>query len=530
MVKFRALLWVNLRAMLCSFRVGRGKKTRSASGAGALVLMAALACYLSCIYSFTFATQLAQVNMLSLLMLIMPLMAVVMGIFFTLFAAQGVVFGGKDNDLMLALPISPFSLMLSRTLALYLENLVFCLFVMIPAGAAYLINGGQAGLWFWVGLLPGTLLLALLPTLLALICGFVLAWLSSKFTRRALLSTLLYFAFFLLLMVGVFQLNGLMLNLASYAAGIQAGFAGWGLPFLLFQGAVCGGDLPALLALLALCLLPFLAVVWLFGRQYKGLVTGLTARGARSDYTLTRLSAGSRRLALLKKEAGRFFGTPIYLFNAGFGLVLMLVGAIASLVMRGRLLALLDFPGLSALPIAPLLAAILAFLASTVAITASSISLEGKTLWILKEAPVSVDGLFAVKVGFQLLLVLPCLLISTLCMGFALSLPLGQLLLVFLSTGASSVLTALFGLFVNLCFPKLDAPNDTVVVKQSAAAMLATFGSMLLAALGVGVYLLSWPALGISGALVLCTLLFAAGSVVLLLLLRTKGAGIFATL
>ena len=37
---------------------------------------------------------------------------------------------------MLSMPVSPFSLMLSRTLALYVENLVFTVFVLGPAGVA----------------------------------------------------------------------------------------------------------------------------------------------------------------------------------------------------------------------------------------------------------------------------------------------------------------------------------------------------------------------------------------------------------
>lgn len=532
MGKFRALLLLNLKAMLSSFRVGGRKKARQASGLGTLVMMAIIAVYFSGLYSFNFASQLAKVNMLPLLFLIISVMAVIMGVIFTIFGAQGVVFGGRDNDLMLALPISPFTLMLSRTLALYLENLIFGVFVMLPAGVAYLAFGGKGGVGFIPALLVCTVFLSLLPTLISLVCGYVLAWFSSKFTRKALLSTILYFAFFILLMAGVFQLNGLMINLAAYATGIQAGFSGWGLPFLLLERAVTQGDILALLGLCALCLLPFLAVVWLFARRYKHIVTGLTARGARSDYKLGQVSASGQRLALLKKEARRFIGTPIYLFNCGFGLVLMLVAAVAGVVMRPKLievLGMLSAVGVT-LPLAPVLAAVLAFLVSTVELTSVTFSLEGKQFWILKEAPVSAGTLFLVKIGFQLLLVIPCLLVSTLCLGLVLSLPPLELLLVFLGCGFFALCNALVGIYINLCFPKLDAVNDAVVVKQSASVMISTFGSMIVVLATAGIYVLTAKVLGELGVLSLFAVLFAVVSLILVRLLSTSGLRRFAEL
>ena len=206
MRKFRSLLSLNFRAMLTTFRFGGRKSGRHATGAGALLLLAGLSLYLSGVYSFLFAAQLAQVGQLSLLLPIMSLLAVVMGVLFSLFAAQGVVFGTRDNDLMLALPVSAFTLMLSRTLALYLENLVSVFFMLLPAGAAYLWHGGGGGVVFFLLLILSALFLALLPTLISLTAGYVLAVLSGKTARRALWSNLFYLLFFLLLFLSLIHI------------------------------------------------------------------------------------------------------------------------------------------------------------------------------------------------------------------------------------------------------------------------------------------------------------------------------------
>lgn len=530
MRKLRALVGLNLKAMLLSFRVGGGKK-RTYSGVGALALMGFLSLYLSGTYSFLFAMQLKQVGMLPLLMMLMPVLAVLAGFFFTVFAAQGVIFGGKDNDLMFSLPLSPFTLLLSRLTALYLENLVFSVFVMLPVGAAYLYYGGKAGVLFVPALLIGTAALALLPTLLALLGGFVLSWAAARFTRRGPVPLLLYGVLLAVVLVFSFRASFLINGLAEEAAGIQAGFHGWGLPFVLLKEAACEGNVVSLLVLCALCAGPLLLAVWLLAGRYKAVVTRLQSRATRGDYRLGKGRALGRRRALLSKEAVRFFGTPIYFFNTGLGLLFLLIGGGAALVKGPDLRILMDqMSGLGALPILPLLAVAVCFCLSTVTMTACSINLEGKQLWILKEAPVSVWDLLLTKVGFQLALALPCTLLGVVGLGLGFGLSLGEGALLLGLGAAFALFSAPFGLLVNLYFPKLDAPNDMVAVKQSVSVLLGIFGPMVVVMLGAVGYVLVAMALGAVGALLLCLVALCALAAGAWAALRVKGPALFARL
>ncbi|WP_297200988.1 hypothetical protein [uncultured Flavonifractor sp.] len=523
MVKFLALLKLNFRAALAALRMG-GRK-RSVSGVGALVLLAGLSLYISGLYSFLFASQLAPAGALPLLIVFMSLGAVLLGFLFSLFAAQGMVFGTKDNDLMLALPVTPFALMLSRTLALYLENLISTLFVLLPAGVIYLWYGGPGGIWVLPTLLVCALFLNFLPTLLSLVAGFVLAFLSSRATHKALMGNLFNLIFLALLLVGSFSLSSNMGELGDAASGIHDAFQGWGLPFLLTEGAVCRGSVPDLLLLCALCLLPFLAVVWLFARRYKSIVTGLTARSARSDYKLGRLSAAGQRRALLVKEARRWFGTPMYLFNTCLGLIMLPGAGVAALIYRSSIQDFLSQIGWEFF--FPLLIVGVCFCLSTVAITGSSISLEGKNLWLLKSAPISPATLFGAKVGFQLLACLPSLVVGTILLTIAFELPLWAGVLMLLDGLLFALVCAPFGLWINLHFPKLDAVNDTAVVKQSVSAFLSTLLPMVL----VLVFFLLWlplmEPLGALGLTLLYTGVLAAAVFLSFWVLIRQGPALF---
>ena len=115
MKKFFALLKVSVKAMLLtSSGVGAGRRRRAASGVGAVLLIAFLGLYLSGMYSFMLVDVLAPVGMESLVLVFMGLVALLGGLLFTVFAVRGVLFGGKDNDLMLSLPVPASMLVASH--------------------------------------------------------------------------------------------------------------------------------------------------------------------------------------------------------------------------------------------------------------------------------------------------------------------------------------------------------------------------------------------------------------------------------
>ena len=471
MKKFFALLKVSVKSMLLSSTntPGRNRK-KAASGVGAIVLIAFLGLYLSGLYSFMLMEVLAPVHMEVLVFIFMGIAALVGGLLFTTFAVKGVVFGGKDNDLLLSMPVSSTALMASRIMAIYLENLLFSFFVLGPAGAvcAFLTQSGVGhDLLFWVRLLIAVLALPLLDTALSVLFGA----LGQNIVMALYMVAVFWFSF---------NLSGMIEDLAANAVGVKESLS-WAAP-ILWMGDGILGDWKLLLAFVACCVIPFALVVVCLGRVYRQAVTAFAARSARNDYKLSAQSASGQTKALLAKEAKRFFGTPMYLWNCGLGLIMLLAAGIAALVMRDDLRAFIAMTG-GLLPVLPMAAAVMGFCLCTCIITAPAISLEGKYLWILREAPMEESVLLWIKVGFQLMLSLPCTVIAGVCIAIAVELPAWQGAVLVISMLIFAVGQAVFGMLMGLCFPKLDAVNDTVVVKQSLAAMLGMFVPM--AALGL---------------------------------------------
>lgn len=510
MGKLWRLVCLNLRGMLNSLKMGSGKKKGAkVTGYGALLLLGFLAVYISGVYSFMFASLLNEVGLIQYLTPMMAILGCALSLVLTIQAASGFIFSGKDSDLMLSLPVSAFSVMLSRITALYIENLFFIGLFMVTSGVAAMVQGA-GGVGYMVGLLICTLLLSFLTTMITTVLSFGVSWLAAHFPHHKLFSTVLYFAMFILIMVGAFQLNNVGTLLLANREAFDRVLGSWLLPFGLVMKGV-SGDVGAILLLAAIAVIPFLLIVWLFSSQYKKVLSALAARSVRNDYKLGNLRASGQFQSLFRREVKRYFGTTIYFFNTGFGAVVLIVAAVYGCFVHRQVAEYVEVfsqmvGGMDVLTALAVLA--IGFFSTTICTTCVSISLEGKTFWILKEAPVPSKTYFASKIAVNLLVAWPAPLICALSLGIVYGVnpvTLAAAVFVLLALG---LLVAVYGLAINLFFPKMDAVNDTVVVKQSASALIGALGGWLILGIAVGGYFLFGKLMPMAGYMAVLGALF----------------------
>lgn len=511
MAKYLALFKVNFIGLLSTFSTGSGKKgKRKISLAGAVALLVGVSLYISGIYSFMMADALSAVGLLHLVPVLMTGFGVVFTLMFTAMGAGGLLFGGKDTDFMFSLPLSWFSVLLSKVSALYAENAMLQVLFMVPAGVAVMVFGGNVGAGYLLLLFVAALLAGFFSTFLSLVIGFLLTALTSKTKGNALISNIVYMVFFLLVMGGSFWVSTFLSSMSMAADSVEQALSGWLLPLGWMEKGVMG-DPVSLLLFALFCAVPFFLAVAVFSRFYKPLVTALSTQSMRKDFKMGSLSVGGQFSALFKKEAGRFFKTPIYFFNMGFSIILALGGSIFLCFKRGEIAVLQAQLG-DYLPLGALAAAGLAFILFMLNTACVSVSLEGKYLWILKEAPISGKTLFFSKALLNGVLIWSTGIVCLPLLWYALALPIDQLLALLVMILGIGVFVPFFGLAMNLLFPKLDAVNDTVAIKQSMSGFLGIVGGMIIVFLLCGGYMLFGEMLGMSLYVAACgVLLCVAG-------------------
>ena len=235
--------------------------------------------------------------------------------------------------------------------------------------------------------------------------------------------------------------------------------------------------------------------------------------------------------ALLKREFSRFTASPAYMLNCGFGVIIMPIAGILLLIrgaaLRSMLFGLFDS---NTGTIAILAAAAVCLVSTMNDMTAPSVSLEGKTLWILRSMPVTTQQILRAKLAMQLLLSGISVLFAAICTCIAFAVPIGSTIAVILACLSLVVLLAEFGLFLDLKKPNLNWTTEITPIKQSSSVMFALFGGWLYVLLFGAGWFLSAHALGAELYLMLFFALNMILSAVLRSWLMRSGTDIFESL
>ena len=169
-------------------------------------------------------------------------------------------------------------------------------------------------------------------------------------------------------------------------------------------------------------------------------------------------------------------------------------------------------------------AAILCMLASMNDTAAPSVSLEGKSLWLLQSLPVKPWQVLKAKINLQLLLTVPPLLFCSVCFAIALKPDIFSLLLLIIYPIIYAFFSACFGLIIGVLKPNLTWTNEITPIKQSLPVFLVLFSGWIYAGIIILCYFLLKKLVTVAVFLTLAAALTAIAAVLMLCWLKKQGS------
>ena len=320
-------------------------------------------------------------------------------------------------------------------------------------------------------------------------------------------------------------ISDLVANAVVYGVKIK----GAAYPLYLF-GRMAEGDWTAM-ALVSAAVVLLTALIWLLlSRSFLRLATS-GGSAAKARYREKKARVRSLPAALLGKECRRFVSSPNYMLNCGMGVLMIPAAGVLLLLKGGEWLGLLKavLPGADSV-LAALVISVACLLASMNDMAAPSVSLEGKSLWVLQSLPVSAWEVLKAKLKMQLVFTGIPMLVFLACALPVLGLSPALSLLAAAGSLLSVLLLALFGLTMGLKMPNLHWTSEITPVKQGGSVALALLGGWAYAllpggaamALGRNLHPAVIPAVFCLLTAVLCALLYVW--------LKNRGAKVFAAL
>lgn len=478
-------LWILIKTQLMNlfFQNNSGKKRKIPSALISCIVMFALSLY----YSWIFSDTLADGAMLPVMVSVLGTVIVFMS---GISVSQGMLFGFKDYDLLMSLPVSEREIVSSKIVVYVLSQYVYSMLLVIPA---MVIHGVRlsADFMYFVRAVIGCLFLPLVPMVLAAVAGLLMQRLVAGRRYGRLMQNVMTILFVAVIYYFSFNMG---MSSADPAGGSESLISAMGryLPTAgWYMEGVVNGEVKLLLLLAASGLIALAAFIFLYSRS----VIRINAKAAQGyhvkDFRMRRTSRTSSLNALIRQEQQRYFGNFMYFLNTSMGMIVLAIFSVYIIFLKNPIKeALIEVlqqdPQRTAMVWQTLLLAI-AIPAQMTCTTGVSISLEGKSLWIMKSIPVDTGEIFSSKIIINTLLILVPSLLSVLGFGIALHLPPLYYLCGLILIVLCALFISMLGLLINLRFPKLDFDREAVVIKQSLSSFLSIMVPLFFA-IGVFVF------------------------------------------
>ena len=462
---------------------------------------------------------------------IMSLMTILIGAIIDCFSAYTVLYKPKDSDILLSLPIKPGDLLLSKMISLYLLGFIYSASVYVPMCLAYdtIVDFNI------VILLIQLLNLFILPVIvvvLSCLIGYIIALFSKIFKGNSIITVFISLVFFGLYYSVMMRLNAVLNQIVESSLEIGNVIRTFIFP-IYHLGRALSGEILYLIYFLAFVVIISLLCYAILSRSFISIMTSSTGV-AKVKFKKEYIKSSSITKTLFSRELKHFLSSTIYMLNCGIGVFIMLGLVVLAVINKtGIEETILDMQnsGMNMEKFIPLALVLMGiFIDSTNAASAPSISLEGKSIWIVQSLPVKTYDVLMAKQHLHLMINIIPSVISLFVIGAVYKIALITVLLMICTVCAYIYFHGLFGLFLNLKRPVLEWMNEQVPVKQSMSVMAALFGGYIIGLLTFGLFSISEAYLDIRVFLLILMILFILLSYFLDRWIRNKGCEIFESL
>ncbi len=440
--------------------------------------------------------------LLSLFVIVTFFLTLVEGVY----KSSNLLFNCKDDNLLFSLPIKRRTVLFIRIFKFYVFELLYNSLFLFPAMIIYAINV-NVGISYYIVSLFMLLLLPIIPIVISCLIGGFISNTSSKFKFKNMAQVIVTTLLLLIILYFSFNMENILSNFTNNASYINSVITSLYYPANAYVKMATNFKVVDLIIFIVINLLIFIIGIYIMNIRYFKINSKVKEEKVISKKKNYNIKVNSPRVSLIKKELNKFFNTPVFIINAGFGLVLFIIGItlicfkfdslVNGIIVDGEL-SINEIK--SYIPI--ILYGFICFTSFMTSITSSMISLEGKSFNILKSLPIKSTFIIVSKVATAVLIMIPVILLGDIIMFIRFSFNIVEILMIIIGSIILPLVSETIGILVNLKYPKMDAENDTEVVKQSMSSMISVFIGIALSFITIFVLVMLLN-VGISSTLVL---------------------------
>ena len=461
---------------------GGSKKSKKVSTIGKIALLVFLfLCfmYIFSVIALPLAFTLVEYDVMWLYFAFMATTAVVFSTITNMFTASSVVYGAKDNDTLLSMPIPLKTIVIARVSSVLIMALIYVSLVYIPTIVCYFIVCGFS-MKVLVGSVISYLTVTILVFTLSCILGYAVAIISSKIKGNNLVKVVIAIAFFSVYFVFIMKMNTILNEIVSSLI-IFANNVGENNILYLF------GNIPFMniksLLFFPITIALAVMVVFLLSKSFVEIIHSEKVVHRRK----TKMNYNSKKpfAALISREFSRFTSSSTYMLNCSLSTVMLPIMTVVA-VYNSKMVTDMIVSANDALLVEYvifIIAIVICAIGAMNDCVVCSTSLEGENIWIVRSLPCKTRDILMAKLLMQWLLTIPVVLIATITTCVVLQVNLIQAVLLHLFVLSFMVFFGFYGLFLGVTMANLNWVNEVTAIKQSANVVIYLFSSWIIIAL-----------------------------------------------
>lgn len=401
----------------------------------------------------------------------------------------------NNTDFLLSLPIKKTSMVASKTIYSIVAYLLISLVVTIPSFIYYSIEISNT-----ISPIINSIIVSILIS--CFFTGF--GYLFNSFLNRFVIKFKFYKIIRMLLVtstIGLFMFTSFSLQIDPTSLRIPV--------ISTLVDIIINTNILEYFLLILISISSLIIGIIVFSKVYA-----YTPNIIKTNNTTLNYNTNSAFVTLLKKEFRNYFNSTMYLFQSIVGHILMIGLSISVFFINIDGLELMIY-------------LILCFNLSITCTTNSSISLEGKNIWITKCAPIKTITILLSKISMNIIMLFSSVTLSFILLLISNKVEILTLILLYLFGLITSIFISCIGLSINLLLPKLDFTNETQVVKQSAASIISVLFFILFLTTPSFLYLIGIIPLSLNYMIITNISYLLILSIITMILIRTKGTKLF---
>ena len=464
----------------------------------------------------------AHIVLLTLFILYTSVMTLIEGIY----KSSGLLFNCKDDDLLLSLPISKRVVLFIRILKFYIFEMFYNSLFLLPAMIVY-AKYVNVGFLYYISSIIALLMLPIIPIILSSIIGGTISAISSRFRFKTFVEIAITGGSLIAIFVIAMNFDKDVVNLVEKATNIHKIMDQWYYPIHLYTRLISNFNIVDLVLFIISNIGVLAFAIMILSKSYFKINSKIKIikQNVRSGKYKNIVRSQTR--SIMNKEIKRFISSPVYVTNSTFGLALFIIGCIvvtnkfnsvANVIVENNKTLSYD-QILEYMPV--IFIGFICFTAMTTFITCAMISLESKAFNILKSFPIKPFKVIFSKILAAVVIVVPFILFGDFLVLTNLKFTIYEIIMILALSILLPLVAQTIGIIINLKYPRLDAENDTQVIKQSISSTMSVF-------IGFGIIALTLASLficivnGLSGNMIELGVLIVYTTLELLMLLYLK--------